>query len=147
MVIYETNHNINVLKSCRILALYEVSRECVWLKCVINTYEKLVVYHRKKMESTTMYWDNNVLFNWKGDIEIQKINSCEKLTDLFTKSLQKRTFRQWVYNIEFHHLNDVSSHEKKNTGHVMNNIVLNNTWCCTPFPSLCFYLWFFLVRF
>jgi len=29
MVVYETNHNNNIVKSCRILAFHEVSRECV----------------------------------------------------------------------------------------------------------------------
>jgi len=56
---YESNHNNNIVKSCRILALHEVSRECVWLMCTVQP----MVYPQKKMESTTIYKDNNPLFN------------------------------------------------------------------------------------
>jgi len=58
------------------------------------------------MESTT-----SALFNRKDDVKIQNIRSCENLVDLFTKSLSKRTFKQLVHKIGFHHLNDVSLHE------------------------------------
>jgi len=46
-----------------------------------------------------------------GDIEIQKIRSCENLVDLFTKSLPRRTFEQLVHKIGLRHLKDVSLHE------------------------------------
>ena len=44
------------------------------------------------MESITIYKDNSALFNRKGDIEIQKIHSCENLIDLFKKSSPKENF-------------------------------------------------------
>jgi len=46
-----------------------------------------------------------------GDVEIQKIRSCENLADLFTKSLSRRTFEQLVHKIRLCHLDDVSLHE------------------------------------
>jgi len=42
-----------------------------------------------------------------GDVEIQKICACENLTDLFTKSLPRRTFKQLVHRIGLRHLNDL----------------------------------------
>ena len=42
-----------------------------------------------------------------GDVEIQKIRACENLTDLFTKSLSRRTFEQLVHRIGLRHLNDL----------------------------------------
>jgi len=65
----------------------------------------------RRMESTTIYEDNSALFNWKDDIEIQKIRSCENVADLFTKSLPRRTFEQLVHKIRFHYLNDVILYE------------------------------------
>lgn len=49
----------------------------------------LMVYHQKKMESTTIYEDNDALFNWKDGIEIQKIHSCENWADLLQSSCEK----------------------------------------------------------
>jgi len=37
MAVYEINHNNNIVKSCRILALHEVSRECVWSRSIYNS--------------------------------------------------------------------------------------------------------------
>jgi len=45
------------------------------------------------------------------DVKIQEVRSCENLTDLFTKSLSRRTFEQLVHKIGLHHLNDVNLHE------------------------------------
>jgi len=42
-----------------------------------------------------------------GDVEIQKIRACENLTDLFRKSLRRRTFEQLVHRIGLRHLNDL----------------------------------------
>jgi len=46
-----------------------------------------------------------------GDVEIQKVCSCENLAYLFTKSLTMRTFEQLVHKIGLCHLNYVSLHE------------------------------------
>ena len=73
-------------------------------------FKKLVAI-LTKMESTTIYEENSVLFNWKDDIDIQKIHSCENLTGLFINSLLGRTFEQKIHNFGLRHLNDVSLHE------------------------------------
>jgi len=87
-----------------------------------------------------------ILFNWKDDIDIQKIHSCKNLVGLFIKSLPRRTFEQMIHNFGYY-LNDVSLH-KEEIKYVMNNIILKNTECCTRFSLLGFYpKGFFLVRF
>jgi len=58
----------------------------------------------RRMESITIYEENNALFNWKDDVEIQKIRSCENLANLFIKFLPRRTFEQLVYKIGLHHI-------------------------------------------
>jgi len=63
------------------------------------------------MESTTIHEDNSALFNAKDGAEIQKIRSFKNLADLFTKSLQRRTFEQLVHKTRLRHLNDVILHE------------------------------------
>ena len=65
----------------------------------------------RRMESKIVYEDNSVLFNWKDDVEIQKIRSCKNLAYLFIKSLSRRNFEQLVHKIGLCNLNDVSLHE------------------------------------
>ena len=77
----------------------------------------------RRIESTTIYEDNNALFNWKDDVEIQKIRSCENLIDLFTKSLPMRTFELLVHKIGLCHLNDVSFTWGREIEEVKNNII------------------------
>ena len=52
-----------------------------------------------------------VLLNWKDDIDIQKVHSCENLASLFIKSLPRKTFEQMIHKFVLHHLNDVSLYE------------------------------------
>ena len=63
------------------------------------------------MESITIYEDNNVLFNWKDDIDIQKIRSSENMTSLFVKFLPRKTFEQMTHKFGLCHLTYVSLHE------------------------------------
>jgi len=65
----------------------------------------------RRRKSTIIHEENSALFNWKDDVEIQKIRSCENLADLFLKSLSMRTFEQLVHKIGLSHLNYVSLHE------------------------------------
>ena len=55
----------------------------------------------KKMELTTTYENNSVLFNWNDDIDIQKIHSCENSVGLFIKSLLRRNFEQMIHTLDF----------------------------------------------
>jgi len=61
-----------------------------------------------KMELKTIYEDNRVLFNWKDDIDIQKIHLCENMASLFMKFLPRRTFEKKIHKFGLRHLNDVS---------------------------------------
>ena len=91
--------------------------------------------------STTIYEDNSVSFNWKDDVEIQKIRSCENLASLFIKYFPRITFEQLVHMIGLFHLNHVSLHEEKYKEQYYIE------WC-TLFLSLGFVpKGFFLVRF
>ena len=63
----------------------------VWLRSIIQYVWQTCGLFSGKGESTILYEDNSELFNWKSDIEIQMTYSCENLTNLFTKSLPKRT--------------------------------------------------------
>jgi len=63
MTIYETNHNSNIIKSCIILALHKVSRECVLLRSIIQHVRQTCGLFSEKMESTTIDKDNSALFN------------------------------------------------------------------------------------
>jgi len=63
--------------------------------CLVNVYNSTCVTTlwfilSGKMKLTTICEDNSALFIQKGDIKIQKICSCENLTNLFTKSLPSR---------------------------------------------------------
>ena len=59
MAICETNHNNKIVKSCRILALHAASRECVWLRFIIQHVRQTCGLSSGKMKSTTKYEDNN----------------------------------------------------------------------------------------
>jgi len=82
------------------------------VKVYNSTYARNLWLSQTKLESTTIYEDNSVLFKWKDDIDIQKIHLCESLADLFLKSLPRRTFEQRIHNFGLRHLNDVSLHER-----------------------------------
>jgi len=73
----ETNHNNNIIKSCRILALHEVSHECVLLRFIIQHVQQTCGLSSRRMYSTIIYEDNSSLFNGNDDIDIQKICSCK----------------------------------------------------------------------
>jgi len=121
----------------KILALHEASRECVWLRFIIQHVRQTCGLSLGKMKLTTIYEDNSACIaqlkegyikgnrtkhilpkfffthdlQRNGNIEIQKIHSCENLANLFTKSLPRRTFEQLVHKIGLRHLDDISLHE------------------------------------
>jgi len=119
------------------LALHEASHECVWLRSIIQHAQQTCGVSSGKMKSTTIYEDNSACIvqlkeeyikgdkikhilpkfffthdlQGNGDVEIQKVRSCENLVDLFTTSLPRKTFEQLVHKIRLCHLNDVNLHE------------------------------------
>jgi hypothetical protein len=112
-----TNHS-------EIIALYEASRECVWLRRVINHIQQscgigsiespTIIYEDNSACVTQMqtgYIKSNITMHIapklfyphelqeSGEINILQIKSCDNLADLFTKSLPTSMFQKFVHDI------------------------------------------------
>ena len=74
-----------------IIALYETSRECVWLRSLIHHIYNSCGIMSKEDTPTVLYEDNTAC--------VQKISCSDNLADLFTKSLPTCTFEKFVYKI------------------------------------------------
>ena len=108
-----------------ILAMHEASRECVWLRSMIQYIRKSCGLSFIKNKPTVLYEDNaaciaqvkggyinsdrtkqispkffytHELQN-SGEINVQQIRSSDNLVDLFTKALTTRTFKKLVHQI------------------------------------------------
>ena len=117
LVATSTNHS-------EIITLYEASRECVWLRRMINHIQQS--YGIGSIEAPTIIYEDNVtcivqmktgyiksnitkhiapkLFyphelQQNGEINILRIKSNDNYTDLFTKSLPATTFRKYFHGI------------------------------------------------
>ena len=120
-----TNHS-------EIIALYEASHECVWLRRVINHIQQscgigsiespTIIYEDNSACVTQMqtgYIKSNItkhiapkLFyphelQESGEINILQIKSCDNLADLFTKSLPTSIFQKFVHDIGMRQLRDL----------------------------------------
>ena len=120
-----TNHS-------EIIALYEASRECVWLRRMINHIQQSC--GKGSIESPTIIYEDNAacvaqmqtgyiksnitkhiapkLFyphelQKSGEINILQVKSCDNLADLFTKSLPASTFERFVHKIGMRRLRDL----------------------------------------
>nr|AAS79613.1 putative copia-like polyprotein [Ipomoea trifida] len=108
-----------------IIALYEASRECVWLRSLIQHIHSSCGTMSKVDSPTVLYEDNAACvaqmssgyvkggltkhiapkffypheLQKSGEILIEKVRSSENLADLFTKSLPTSTFEKFVYKI------------------------------------------------
>jgi len=125
LVATSTNHS-------KIIALYEASRECVWLRRMINHIQKSCDIG--SLESPTIIYEDNAacvtqmqtdyikrnitkhiapkLFyphelQQSGEINILQTKSCDNLADLFTKSLPASTFEKCVRGIGMRRLRDL----------------------------------------
>jgi hypothetical protein len=117
LVATSTNHS-------EIIALYEASRECVWLRrminhlpqsCGIGSIESPTIIYEDNFacvtQMQTCYIKSNItkhiapkLFyphelQQSGEINILQTKSCNNLVDLFTKSLPSTTFWKFVHVI------------------------------------------------
>jgi hypothetical protein len=120
-----TNHS-------EIIALYEASREYVWLRRMINHIQQscglgaiespTIIYEDNSACVTQMqtgYIKSNItkhivpkLFyphelQESGEINILQIKSCDNLADLFTKSLPSSVFQKLVHGIGMRRLRDL----------------------------------------
>jgi hypothetical protein len=114
LVTTSTNHS-------EIIALFEASHECVWLRRMVNHIlttcgigfldSPTIIYEDNSacvVQMDTGYIKSNINkhispklfypmnFRKKGDINILQTKSCDNLADLFTKSLPYSTFQKCV---------------------------------------------------
>ncbi|KAL4310252.1 hypothetical protein GQ457_01G011530 [Hibiscus cannabinus] len=108
-----------------ILAIHEASRECVWLRSIIQHIRENCGLHSRRVAPTILYDDNTTCIaqlkegyikgdktkhispkfffthdlQKNGDIDVQQIRSCDNFPDLFTKALPTASFEKLVYNI------------------------------------------------
>jgi hypothetical protein len=127
LVATSTNHS-------EIIALFEASRECVWLRRMINHIEQscgidssespTIIYEDNAAciaQMQTGYIKSNItkhmapkLFyphqlQLNGEINILKTKSCDNLADLFTKSLPASSFEKFVKGIGMRRLRDLQA--------------------------------------
>ena len=125
LIATSTNHS-------EIIALYEASRECVWLRRMINHIQQscgigpigspTIVYEDNaaciaQMRTGFIKTERSKHFNPKlfyphelqelGEINILQTKSCDNLADLFTKSLPYSTFIKCVRGIGMRRLKDL----------------------------------------
>ena len=127
LVATSTNHS-------EIIALFEASRECVWLRRMINHIEKscgidsaespTIIYEDNAACITQMqkgYIKSNItkhiapkLFyphelQQSGEINILQTKSCDNMADLFTKSLPTSLFEKYVKGIGMRRRRDLQA--------------------------------------
>ncbi|XP_048493701.1 uncharacterized protein LOC125494154 [Beta vulgaris subsp. vulgaris] len=116
-----------------ILAIHEASRECVWLRSVIQHIREDCSISIGKEAPTVMYEDNaaciaqlkegyingdttkhilpKFFFTHElqkiGDVQVLQIRLSENLADIFTKALRTATFKKLVYHIGLRRLKDL----------------------------------------
>ena len=118
-----------------IIAIYEASRECVWLRSMTHHIRESCGLSLKKEEPTILYEDNAACIaqlkegfikgdrtkhispkfffthdlQKNGNICVQQIRSSDNLADLFTKTLPTAIFERLVKKIGMCRLKDVSN--------------------------------------
>ncbi|KAF7137709.1 hypothetical protein RHSIM_Rhsim07G0041900 [Rhododendron simsii] len=118
-----------------IIAIHETSRECVWLRSMIQHIREKCGLSSIKDCPTILYEDNAACITQikggyikgdrtkhispkffythdlqkNGDIDVQQIRSSDNLADLFTKALPTTTFKKLVANIGMRRLKNLSS--------------------------------------
>uniref|UniRef100_A0A2N9HZ23 Reverse transcriptase Ty1/copia-type domain-containing protein n=1 Tax=Fagus sylvatica TaxID=28930 RepID=A0A2N9HZ23_FAGSY len=116
-----------------IIAIHEASRECVWLRSVIQHIQEKCGLSSIKDNPTILYEDNAACITQirggyikgdrtkhispkffythelqkSGDIDVKQIRSSENLADIFTKSLPTTTFKKIVHSIGMRRLKDL----------------------------------------
>ena len=116
-----------------IFVIHEASRECVWLRNMVQHIRESRGIVSNKDPPTILYEDNaaciaqlkegyikgdrtkHILPKFffthdlqkSGDISVQQVRSCENLADLFTKSLPNSTFQILVHDIGMRRLKEL----------------------------------------
>ena len=118
-------------KHAEILAIHEASRECVWLRSIINHIHKTCGLSYQREVPTILYEDNTTCIaqlmagyiksdrtkhispkfffthdiQERGVIDIQQVRSSDNLADIFTKALPTNKFEELVSKIGLRRLN------------------------------------------
>ncbi|KAL7154176.1 hypothetical protein ABFS83_04G217900 [Erythranthe nasuta] len=116
-----------------IMALHETSRECIWLRSMIQHIRENCGLTSIRDTPTILYEDNAACIaqirngyikgdrtkhispkffythelQKNGDIDVHQIQSCNNLADLFTKALPTTTFRKMAHSIGMRRLKDL----------------------------------------
>ena len=116
-----------------IIAIHEASRECIWLRLMIQHIQESCRLPFIKDNPTTLFEDNVACIAQikggyiKGDItkhispkffythelhksceiDVQQIRSSDNLANLFTKSLSTSTFKKITHKIGMRRLKDI----------------------------------------
>ena len=116
-----------------IIAIHEASRECVWLRLVIQHIREKCELSSIKDNPTILYEDNATCITQirkgyikddrtkhislkffythdpqkSGNIDVKQIQSSENLADIFTKLLPTTTFKKIIHSIGMHRLKDL----------------------------------------
>ena len=122
-----------------ILAKHKASRECVWLRSMIQHIRESCGLSSIKNNPTVLYEDNaaciaqvkggyikgdrtkHILPKFfythelqkDGEINVQQIRSSDNLADLFTKAQPSTTFKKLVWQIGMRQLKDLQIEELK----------------------------------
>ena len=116
-----------------IIAMHEASRECIWLRSMIQHIQESCGLPSIKDNPTTLFEDNAACIaqikggyikedrtkhisskffythelQKSGEIDVQQIRSIDNLADLFTKSLPTSTFKKLIHKIRMRQLKDI----------------------------------------
>ncbi|GAV73921.1 hypothetical protein CFOL_v3_17404, partial [Cephalotus follicularis] len=116
-----------------ILAIHKASRECIWLRSMIQHIQESCGLSSIRNNPTVIYEDNAACITQlrggyiKGDrtkhispkffythelqknsdIDVQQIRSCDNLADLFTKALPGTTFKKLGHDIGMCQIKDL----------------------------------------
>ena len=127
MVATSSNH-------LEILAIHEISRECVWLRSMIQHIQETCGLPSIRGNATVLHEDNVACIaqikegfikgdrikhispkffythelQKKGEIDVQQIWSCNNLGDLFAKTLPSTTLKKLRYDIGMRRLRDLT---------------------------------------
>ncbi|RVW79791.1 Retrovirus-related Pol polyprotein from transposon TNT 1-94 [Vitis vinifera] len=126
MVATSSNHS-------EMLAIHEASRECIWLRSMIQHIRESCGLSSIKGDLTILFEDNVACITQitggyikrdrtkhispkffythelqkSGEIDVQQIRSSDNLADLFTKSLPTSTFKKLIHRIGMRQLKDI----------------------------------------
>ncbi|KAK9102277.1 hypothetical protein Sjap_019531 [Stephania japonica] len=133
----KTNYGCHFFQSFEVLAIHEASRECVWLRNMIEHIQESCGLPSIKDSPTILYEDNAACITQlsegfikgdrtkhispkffyahelqkNGEIDVKQIRSSDNLADLFTKALPTTTFKRLTYGIGLRKLKDIASKE------------------------------------